>query len=153
MTGTVSDRRVEGGLWWNGGTWTIRSVPEAGGTLPETGAPWRRVPGWLLFPLAPVVGGAFVVALPLLGAYLVAEALTRAAVGRGGRAARDLAATVAAPAPRPGEAHLGGPAGAGSPEPLPPDEAAPNQGLDEVEASASKELDEVEAEVEARREG
>jgi len=138
MAGTVSavsERKVEGGLWWNGGTWTIRSVPADGGTLPETGAPWRRVPGWLLLPLAPVVGGAFVVALPVVGAFMVVEALAKAVVGHGGRAARDLAATVAAPAPRPGEAHLTGDAGeAKAPGAVPPDEAAPNGGLDEVEA-------------------
>lgn len=128
MTGTVSERRVEGGLWWNGGTWTIRSVPERGGTLPETGAPWRRVPGWLLFPLAPVVGGAFLVALPLVGAFLVAQAVARRALAGGGRAARELAATVANPSPRPGEAHLTGAPGA---QPAPPAGAEP---LDEVEA-------------------
>lgn len=141
MTGTAKERRVDGGLWWNGGTWTIRSVPAEGGTLPEGDAPWRRVPGWLLLPLAPVVGGAFVVALPVVGAFMVVEALAKLAAGQGGRAARDLATTVAAPVARPGEAHLTGEAGeAGeadqprAPGAVPPDEAAPNGGLDEVEA-------------------
>ncbi len=128
MTSTEGEHRVEGGLWWNAGTWTVRSVPVQGGTLPETGAPWRRVPGWLLFPLAPVVGGAFVVALPLVGAFLVVQEVARRVLAGGGRAARDLAATVAAPSPRTGEAHLTGAPGA---EPTTPAGAEP---LDEVEA-------------------
>lgn len=137
MTGTVSERAVQGGLWWNGGTWSLRSVPEEGGTLPETGAPWRRVPGWLLLPLAPVVGGAFVVALPVVGAIMVARAVARAAVAGGGKAARDLAASVATPAARPGEAHLTGAPGEATPKEAPPGGHEP--------------LDEVDAEVRARR--
>jgi hypothetical protein len=142
-SGAGGEHRVEGGLWWNGGTWTIRSVPEEGGTLPETGPPWRRVPGWLLLPLAPVVGGAFVVALPLVGAFMVVEALAKVAVGRGSQAAQGLAATVAAPALRPGEAHLTGQA------PVPEAHAEPPPG----EAAPNGPLDEVEAEVKARRQG
>jgi hypothetical protein len=134
MTGTASERKVEGGLWWNGGTWTLRSVPVEGGTLPETGAPWRRVPGWLLFPLAPVVGGAFVVALPVVGAVLVAQAVVKAALAGGGRAARDLAATVAAPATRPGEAHLTGAPGEEQPREAAPAGPRPDEPLDEVDA-------------------
>jgi hypothetical protein len=135
MTGTSGGQRYDGGLWWSGGTWTLRSVPGDGGALPESGAPWRRVPGWLLLPLAPVVGGAFVVALPVVGALLVAKAAAKAALAGGRRAGRDLVASAAAPVARPGEAHLTGDGPApGAAEDLPPDEAAPNQGLDEVEA-------------------
>jgi hypothetical protein len=134
MTGTSGERRFEGGLWWNGGTWTIRSVPEEGGALPETGVAWRRIPCWLLLPLAPVVGGAFLVALPLVGTLLLAQAVAKAALAGGRRAGRDLVATVAAPVARPGEAHLTGDEPAPrAPEDLPSDEAAPNEGLDEVE--------------------
>jgi hypothetical protein len=99
------------------------------------------VPGWLLLPLAPVVGGAFVVALPLAGAFLVAQAVARRVLAGGGQAARDLAATVAAPAPRPGEAHLTGQPGpeAVAPEPMAAAPAAPTP------------LDAVEAEVQARQ--
>lgn len=139
MASTSRDRRFEGGLWWSGGTMRLRSVPEEGGPLPEAGAPWRRVPGWLLLPMAPVVGGAFVVALPVVGAVLVARALARAALSGGRRAAGDLAATVAAPAPRPGEAHLTGSPGEGP--------AAPGAGP----ASPADPLEEVEAAARARR--
>ena len=45
------------------------------------GAPWRRVPGWLLLPLAPVAGGAFLVVLPVVGAFLVAKAVVEAVLG------------------------------------------------------------------------
>lgn len=146
MTGTARHQQVGGGLWWNGDTLTLRSVPEEGGALPVTAAPWRRVPGWLLLPLAPVIGGAFVVALPVVGAVMVAQAVARVVASGGGQAVRDLAHTVAAPAARPGEAHL-----AGAPDDLPPGEAAPNQGADDAEAPAGEGLDEAEAEVAARR--
>jgi len=145
MTGTAKERKVGSGLWWNGGTFSLRSVGEEGGTLPETGAPWRRVPGWLLLPLAPVLGGAFVVALPFVGAFMVAQAVARRAVAGGGQAARDLAATVATPAARPGEAHLTGAPGeppAGPPAGPPAAPAAPLQG---------EPLDEVEEEIRARQ--
>ncbi len=151
MTSTARQQQVGGGLWWNGGTLTLRSVPAEGGALPVGETPWRRVPGWLLFPLAPVIGGAFVVALPVVGAVMVAQAIARVAVSGGAHAARDLARTVAAPAPRPGEAHLTGQPPAGAPGDLPTDEAAPNQGRDGAEAPAGEDLGEVEAEVAARR--
>lgn len=142
MTSTSGERRYEGGLWWSSGTWTLRSVPETGGALPEAGDPWRRVPGWVLLPLAPVIGGAFVVALPVVGTLLVVQAVAKAALAGGRRAGRDLAATVAAPAAQPGEAHLTGTEPApGAPEDLPADEAAPNQGLDEVEAEVQARRD------------
>lgn len=152
MTGTARQQQVGGGLWWNGDTFTLRSVPEEGGSLPVSAAPWRRIPGWLLLPLAPVIGGAFVVALPVVGAVMVAQAIARVAVSGGGQAARDLARTVAAPAPSPGEAHLTGqPPAAGAPGDLPSDEAAPNQGRDGAEGLAGEGLDEAAAEVAARR--
>jgi hypothetical protein len=140
MTVTAQQREVAGGLWWNGGTWTLRSVPGSGGSLPETGAPWRRVPGWVLFPLAPVVGGVFVVTLPVVGALLLAQAIGRRLLAGGSQAARDLATTMATPSSSPGQAHLAGTAGEQPPRPpgaadaTPPAEAP----LDEVEAEVRR---------------
>lgn len=149
MTGTTREQRVGGGLWWNGGTWTIRSVPPEGGALPDTGTPWRRVPGWLMVPLAPVVGGLFVVVLPVVAAVMVVQAVARAAASGGGQAARDLAATVAASPARPGEAHLAGRAG----EPAAPTGPGAAAAGPEAGAAASprEPIDEVDAEVQARR--
>lgn len=141
MSGTTGERRVGSGIWWNGGTWTLRAVPAEGSTLPDTGAPWRRLPGWALVPLAPVVGGAFVVALPVVGVVFLVQALARRLLAGGGAAARHLAATVATPAARPGEAHLTGAPGEAPPGDRPTPEPPPGE----------TPLDEVEAEVRARK--
>jgi hypothetical protein len=142
MTGTAQQPAVASGLWWNGGTWTLRSVPPPGGSLPETGTPWRRVPGWVLFPLAPVVGGVFVVALPVVGALLVAQAIGRRLLAGGGLAARHLATAVIAPGPSPGLSHLAGSPG----EPPPPATEAAG-----AAPPAVAPLDELEAEVRRAR--
>ena len=140
MTGTTREHEVEGGFWWSGDTWTLRSVQDGGGALPETGAPWLRVPGWVVFPLAPVVGAAFVVALPLVGAFLLAQAAAKQLFAGGRQAARELAATVAARAPRTGQAHLTGGAETRASAPAPP--AGPE---------AADPVDELKSEVERAR--
>lgn len=96
------------GYYWNPRRWSITPIPRPGGFLP--GGPEERylkVPAVAVLVLMPLLGGLFVVFLPVIGFALVAYALARkvVALARGGAA--DLAGTVA-PGWRPGEAHLTG---------------------------------------------
>jgi hypothetical protein len=131
MTDATGGQAVRGGWYVDTSRWALRAIPREGGRLPE-GAGWRRVPGWIVLPAAPLVGGLFVVGLPLYGAAALAWALASRALRGAGRAARSVAAAVA-PEPAPGEAHLAGARGA---TPVKPGEAP---ALDEVEARIREE--------------
>jgi hypothetical protein len=126
MATTAAGRKVEAGLWWNLGTLEVRSIPPAGGLLPEAGSAWHRIPAWIYLPLAPVVGGLFVVALPIAGAGLLAGAALRRLLSGGRHAVLDLSHVLVAPHAV-GAAHLAGSPGQGK--------AAAGQadGLDELE--------------------
>jgi hypothetical protein len=153
MADTSAERKFGSGLWWSGRTWTVRSIGEEGGPLPVEGEPWRPVPAWLLLPAAPLVGGAFLVVLPVVGAALLARALLARLAAGGREAARDLAAAVTAPAPRPGEAHLTGAPPDGTPAEARPPAGAAGDRTDDAERPGGA-LGDVEAEVErARRKG
>ena len=100
--------QVSGGYYWNPRNWSITPIPRQGGFLP--GGPrdrYLQIPTLAVLLLLPVLGGLFVVFLPVIGFALVAYALARkvAALARGGAA--DLASTLT-PGWRPGEAHLTG---------------------------------------------
>ncbi|HET9551817.1 MAG TPA: hypothetical protein VFP50_02510 [Anaeromyxobacteraceae bacterium] len=125
MTDATVGREVRGGWYVDTSRWSVRAVPRDGGRLPA--GEWRRVPGWAVLPAAPIVGGFFVIGLPLYGAAVLVHAIASRALRGAGRAARSVAAAVA-PEPSPGEAHLSGPAGGA---PVKPGE---QPGLDEVEA-------------------
>jgi hypothetical protein len=131
MTTSPKAEAVQGGYYWSPRTLEVRLIPGGGGALPETGGGWVRIPGWLLVSMAPVVGGLFVVGLPVVGLSLLARDAVRRAAARAGDAAANLAARVA-PGFTPGEAHLGGRPGE---RPAPP----------------SPELDEVEEQIRARQ--
>ncbi len=99
---------AKSGYYWNPRRWTITPIPRPGGFLP--GGPEDRyvtLPAAAVLVLMPLLGGLFVVFLPVIGFALVAWALARkmAALARGGAA--DLAGTMA-PGWLPGEAHLAG---------------------------------------------
>lgn len=88
MTGGT---KVKGGFYWNGTDWDMTVIPAEGGVLPG-GAERRffRVPVPALLLLGPVMGGLYVVSLPVIGVYLLgknlyriaAEVVTRASVAR-----------------------------------------------------------------------
>jgi hypothetical protein len=126
MATPTSGRTVRAGWYWNPGRLEVRTIPPEGGELPELGGRWFRVPGWLLLPAVPIVGGLFVVGLPIYGAAVITLALARKAL-RGGRAAARSAADALSPELRPGEAHLTGAAGEGTAE------AGEDPRLDELE--------------------
>jgi len=132
---------VEGGYYWNPRRWTITPVADEGALLPgDAGERYLKVHWALVFLLAPVMGGLFVVLMPFIGfAMLLEWALARAGrLLRGG--ARDLGATVA-PGWRPGEAHLtGGP-------------GEPPRGEVAAGGAGEQALEDVAREIEKRRAG
>ena len=76
---------VEPGLYWNRQEWEIVTISRARGVLP--GAPevrYSRLPMVLMLALAPIMGGLFVMFLPLIGFAIVIAHLARRA-GRLGR--------------------------------------------------------------------
>lgn len=90
----------------------VVSLP-AGGRLPGSeGDAFVRVPWPLLLAAVPIVGGALLIAWPVLGLGTMAAGLARRLGEAAGRGARDLAATVAS-RQVPGEAHLAGRRGKG----------------------------------------
>ena len=97
---------VRSGFYWNLGKWEMAAMPRQGGLLPG-GADDRylKVPVIALLFLAPVMGGLYVMFLPLIGFALVFGYLGR----RGGTVLRtgfmEMATTVA-PHWAPGEAYL-----------------------------------------------
>jgi len=131
MTNTESSKQMPGGWYWNPERFELRTVPPEGGTLPGDGARWRRLPGWLLLSAAPLVGGLFVLGLPVYGAALVVRGLTVKTLQEASRAARALATSLST-RPAAGEAHLGGQAPG---TPVAKDEAP---GLDEVDAEIAR---------------
>ncbi len=105
--------QVRNGYYVDAGSLTFVNVEKDGGALP--GGPekrWRRVPVVLLLAAAPVIGGLFVVILPVVGFGAGAYAIGRRLTGRAKAGAKELAATVASPWV-PGEAHLTGRRGQG----------------------------------------
>ncbi len=108
MARHIGGSPARSGYYWNPRNWSITPIPRQGGFLP--GGPrdrYLQIPTLAVLLLLPVLGGLFVVFLPLIGFALVAYALARkvAALARGGAA--DLASTLT-PGWRPGEAHLTG---------------------------------------------
>ncbi len=129
MARHVGGTPVQSGYYWHLRHWSITPVPKPGGMLPG-GAQDRflKVPTLAVLMLMPILGGLFVVFLPVIGFVLVAHALVKkvAALLHGGAA--DLAATVT-PGWRPGEAHLTGKPGQ-SDKDLPHEHGAGDQALD-----------------------
>jgi len=105
---------AESGYYVNVRSLAVVSLP-ADGKLPGSDRDeFIRVPWPLLLAAAPLLGGALLLAWPVLGLATMAAALARRAAGAAGRGARDLAATVAA-GHAVGEAHLTGKRGKGEP--------------------------------------
>jgi len=105
---------VESGYYVNSRSFAVVNLPARG---PLPGGPeesFVSVPWPLLLLAAPLLGGAFVLAYPIVGFSMMVYGLARKAAGGAGEAARDLAATMA-PGHAVGEAHLTGKPGEGGP--------------------------------------
>ncbi|HEY4659235.1 MAG TPA: hypothetical protein VIH11_06980 [Gemmatimonadaceae bacterium] len=104
----VGGTQVKSGTYMDASSLAFVNVEKDGGALPggaETR--WRRVPGMLLVAAAPVLGGLFVIALPIIGFGAAAYAIGRKLTGHARAGAKEIAATVAPPWAA-GEAHLTG---------------------------------------------
>jgi hypothetical protein len=108
MTTYAGGTAVKGGYYLDLSTFTFAQVARDGGKLPggdEHG--FTRVPVVLVLAAAPVLGGAFVVALPFIAFGVTAYAIGKRLTGFGRAGAREVAATLAPPW-APGAAHLTG---------------------------------------------
>jgi hypothetical protein len=82
---------VKAGFYWHADVWEIVPVSGEGGVLPGTAEDrYIRLPALGMLLLAPVMGGLFVVFLPLIGIGLLGAHLARL----GGRGARRLLARI-----------------------------------------------------------
>lgn len=139
MTTCSGGTAVRSGYYWNLGKWEVIPVEKNGGQLPGgRGDKFLRIPILVVLALLPMLGGLFVVFLPVIGFALTLYAATRPIVGLFQRSARDLAATVT-PGWAPGEAHLTGKRG--------------EKGASEEQGPprADERLEKLEKEIEAKR--
>lgn len=133
--------RVKAGFYWRPAHWETVTISGEGGVLP--GAPeerFYRVPVLAMLLLAPIMGGLFVVFLPVIGFGVLLQHLGRKAYAASHEAALQLG-TVFAPSWRPGEAHFAGKHGEK------PAEEEPG----EAKAAGDAKLDALAEEVEAKR--
>ncbi len=108
MARKVGGTMVKAGFYWNPKEWEIVTIEGPGGILPGTPEDrYFRIPVLAMLLLAPVMGGLFVVFLPLIGFALVLQHLGRLSVAATRRGAATLLATMS-PTWRPGEAYFAG---------------------------------------------
>ena len=134
MTTYAGGTAVKSGYYLDIRTFTFAQVARDGGKLPggdEQG--FTRVPAALVLVAAPVLGGAFVVALPFIAFGVTAYAIGKRLTGFGRAGACEVAATLVPPW-APGAAHLTG---------APPSE----QGAPAADAR----IDELGSEIDAKR--
>jgi hypothetical protein len=99
---------VRSGHYFCARSWSLHPVARDGELLPgRPGERWVRVPLLLALALAPLLGAAFAVFLPLIGFLLAAHAAIRPVARLFAGLAKRLAATVE-PGWEPGFAHLTG---------------------------------------------
>jgi hypothetical protein len=129
MTTTIGGTAVRSGYYWNLGKWEVIPVERDGGQLPGgRGDKFLRIPVVVVLALLPMLGGLFVVFLPVIGFALVAYALAKKVAALVGDGAADLASTLT-PGWRPGEAHLTGTPGEADKD-LPHEHGAGDQALE-----------------------
>ena len=139
MTTSIGGTVARSGYYWNLGKWEIIPVEKDGGKLPGgRGDKFLRIPVIAVLMLLPLLGGLFVVFLPVIGFVLTLSAVVRPIARLFRRSAEDLAATVT-PGWAPGEAHLTGKRG----EPESKEEKGP--------PGADERLEKLEKEIEAKR--
>ena len=89
MARHIGGSPAQSGYYWNARAWSITPIPREGGFLPGgPGDRYLKVPTLAVLMLMPILGGLFVVFLPVIGFVLVAYALGKkvAALVRGGAA-------------------------------------------------------------------
>jgi hypothetical protein len=95
MTTYRGGTRVTPGFYWNRATWTLATISDAPGELPGGAADrYTKVPVVAVLALAPLMGAAYVMFLPLLGFALLfgtAGAKGLAVVRKAAQAAREVA--------------------------------------------------------------
>lgn len=105
---TTAGTTVKGGFYLNRDAWDLVAVNGKEGVLPGAdGQRYVKLPIWAVLALAPMLGGLFVVFLPLIGFALVFMHFGRLSLGGVKRTAQGLAGIVA-PSWRPGEAYFAG---------------------------------------------
>ncbi len=101
--------QVTGGYYWNPRSWEVEVVPQEGGRLKGSrDTSYVKVPFPLLFVIIPVLGGLFIIFLPLIGFGLFAYAVVTKVTGGAKRAATELASTMQPGGFAVGEAHMTG---------------------------------------------
>jgi hypothetical protein len=103
----ASGTTVKSGTYFNSTRFSLVQVKDGEALKGSAGDRWVRVPLPLAVVAAPIVGGLFVVALPVVGVAALAYGLARKLAGGVKEGAADLAANLV-PGPVPGEAHLTG---------------------------------------------
>jgi hypothetical protein len=139
MARHVGGTKVESGYYVNTRSFAVVTLPVDGPLPGGEGDRFVRVPWPLLMLVAPVVGGAFVIAYPIFGFSMMVLGLAKKVAGVAGQGAEELAATLA-PGHAVGEAHLTGKRG-----------EAPKPG--EGPAPRDPEVEDLEKEIRERREG
>jgi len=100
--------QVRGGFYFNPHGLRIVTVNGKTGTLAgDPGERFVRIPALAVLLLAPILGGMFVVFLPVIGFVLVGQHFARL-VAKGVRGTAGTMAGHVAPAWRPGESYLAG---------------------------------------------
>ena len=113
MTTTYeSGSTVRSGYYLDAASWHLAPIANDGDRLPAGRGRWMRVPTPLAVALAPVLGAAFVVFLPVIGILVTLQAMASAMASSFHRSATDSAATVT-PGWQTGEAHFTGRHGGG----------------------------------------
>jgi hypothetical protein len=87
---------VKTGFYWNSGNWEVVPMSKEGGELPgASDQPYVRIPALMVLPLAPLMGGLYVVFLPCIGLAMLlglAGKKLLAAVRRAGGIIKEKAA-------------------------------------------------------------
>lgn len=139
ITMIAAGTRVNKGYYFNARTWMLQGMPTDGEPLPgKFGEKYLAIPLVLAFVVAPMMGAAFLMFLPLIGFYLALHALSRPVVRLFSRSATEIAATIE-PGWQPGEAHLTG------------KRADEGSGEKTEEQAAQAELEQLQKEIDKRR--
>ncbi len=94
------------GFYWNPRTWQVTLIERQGGVLPGPATErYARVPVLGMLVLAPIMGAAYVMFLPVIGFAMVLDFLGRRAF-RAAKSGTVAMASVVSPSWRPGEAYL-----------------------------------------------
>lgn len=94
------------GYYWNLSTGEFIAIPQGGGLLPDAKGRYLKIPGPFMPILAPVLGGLFIIFLPLIGIVLVIGLVLRRLAQALGTGGRGLLVLLSAPRWVPGRSYL-----------------------------------------------